>query len=186
VFRFSLTVTVSVAFAMTASLTACSDPSASTVTAAPDAADPACAIAIAAAPATVADLARTPLSVPGALSWGEPAVILRCGLPAQAPTTKPCLGVNGVDWVVDAVQAENEPFVFVSYGRTPAVELRVPASYGRDNAVAAVTDVGPVAAALPSNGRSCVGPADSAPSAPTATGTSPAPPDGVSASRSGG
>lgn len=131
--------------------------SSSRVTAAPEAASPACATALAAAPATVADLPRTPVPVVGARSWGGPAMILRCGLPPHPPTTKPCLGVNGIDWVVDT---ERDPFVFVSYGRDPAVELRVPAVYGRDVAVAAVTDANPIAAALPRNGRSCIGPGD--------------------------
>lgn len=137
------------------------------VSAAPRADDPACARGIAAAPATVAGLARTPLDIAGALSWGEPAVILRCGLPEQPPTTKPCLGVNGVDWVFDA---EGDPFVFISYGRSPAVELRVPARYGRASAVAAVTDLGPVASALPTTGRACIGAGDVATSTSPATG----------------
>lgn len=135
-------------------------PSSARVSAAPGAADPACVTALAAAPATVAGFARTPLPVQGALSWGEPAVVLRCGLPAATPTTDPCLGVDGIDWTVDT---SGDPFVFVSYGRSPAVELRVPSRYGNDSAVAAVTDVGPVAAALPRNGRACVG-ADDVPS----------------------
>jgi hypothetical protein len=131
--------------------------SSSGVTAAEGAGTPACAKALAAAPATVAELARTPVSVAGALSWGEPPVVLRCGLPAQPPTTKRCLGIDAIDWVVDE---ESDPIVFVSYGRDPAVELRVPASYGRENAVAAAVDVAPVVTVLPSNGRSCVGSGD--------------------------
>jgi hypothetical protein len=147
------------------------------VSPAPSAASPACATALAAAPATVAGLARTPLPVRGTLSWGEPAVVLRCGLPAATPTTRPCLGIDGNDWTVDT---SGDPFVFVSYGRSPAVELRVPARYGNDSAVAAVTDVGPVAAALPGNGRACVGAGDVA--TPAVGGGS----GGVSANRSGG
>jgi hypothetical protein len=157
------------------------------VTAAPGATAPACTTALAAAPATVAGLARTPLPVAGTLSWGEPAVVLRCGLPAATPTTTPCLAVNGIDWTVDI---SGDPFVFVSYGRSPAVELRVPAHYGNDSAVAAVTDVGPVAAALPTSGRACIGagdvsPAGSASPAASGPGVSPGAPS-VSAAPSGG
>jgi hypothetical protein len=139
------------------------------VKAAPAAASSTCAKALAAAPETVAGLARTPVSVEGALSWGEPAVILRCGLPAQAPTKDRCLTIDGagkvgkLDWVVDD---SGDPIVLVSYGRDPAVELRVPASR-RDDAVTAAVDVGPVAAALPTNGRSCIG-ADDVSAAPSA------------------
>lgn len=141
-------------------VTGCTTASSSAhITAAPGAKAPACATALAAAPETVADKGRTPLPVDGALSWGEPAIVLRCGLPAPVPTTKPCLSVNGIDWIVET---DSGPFVFVSYGRSPAVELRVPAGYRREAAVAAVTDVGPVAAALPADGRACVGADDTA------------------------
>lgn len=155
--------------AAVAVLGACSASSPSEpVRAAPGAGDPACTRAVATAPATVGGFPRTPLPVAGALAWGEPGIVLRCGLPEPAPTTKPCLGVNGVDWVFDA---DADPLVFVSYGRSPAVELRVPARYGRDAAVAAVTDVTPVAAGLPRTARACVGAADVTTPGTTAPGT---------------
>jgi hypothetical protein len=65
------------------------------------------------------------------------------------------------------VDEESDPIVFVSYGREPAVELRVPASHGRENAVTAAVDVAPVVTTLPSNGRSCVGSGDVASAGPT-------------------
>jgi Protein of unknown function (DUF3515) len=120
---------------------------------APDAGDPACARALAAAPPTVLDERRTPLDVRGALAWGDPQIVLRCGLPALGPTTAQCLEVNGVDWVM--ADPDADPVVFTLFGRNPAVDVSVPASYGRSSASAALVDVAAVAQALPTNGRTC-------------------------------
>jgi hypothetical protein len=62
--------------------------------------------------------------------------------------------VNETEWLVDA---DHDPIVFTSYGRAPAVELRVPASYGRQEAVTALADVAELSRALPANGRACTG-----------------------------
>src|SRR4051794_14425685 len=67
--------------------------------AAPQATSAGCRQALAVLPATVLGRARTPLDVAGAASWGEPGIVLRCGLAQQPPTGKPCLTVDGVDWV---------------------------------------------------------------------------------------
>jgi hypothetical protein len=80
-------------------------------------------------------------------------VVLRCGLPEPAPTTRHCLTVDGVDWVVDE---STDPVVFTSYGRSPALEVLVPLRYGRSRLTAAVVDLRPVAAALPRTSRSCL------------------------------
>jgi Protein of unknown function (DUF3515) len=120
---------------------------------APGADDPACSRALAAAPATVLGKTRTPLDVRGALAWGDPQIVLRCGVPALGPTTAQCLEVNGVDWVVADPGAD--PVVFTLFGRSPAVDLSVPASYGQSTASAALVDVAAVARALPANGRAC-------------------------------
>jgi hypothetical protein len=121
---------------------------------APRASDAACARAIAAAPALVGGRARVPLDVPGALAWGEPAIVVRCGLPALAPTPLQCVSADGVDWVVDP---DRDPVIATTYGRDPAVEVRVPVAAGRETVATAVVDLGPVARALPRNGRACQG-----------------------------
>lgn len=113
-----------------------------------------CSTALAAAPATVLDRPRTPLEVPGALSWGTPPVVLRCGLAEIGPTTATCLEIDGVDWVVDP---DADPVTAVSYGRSPAVEVLVPAGLGREALPVALVDLGPVATALPTTGRACIG-----------------------------
>ena len=122
--------------------------------AAPGASVPACVTALVAVPATVLGHQRTPLQVGGAAAWGEPAITLRCGLAEPAPSTDRCLTVADVDWVIDDA---HDPIVFVSYGRSPAVEVRVPTSYGRDSAAAALVDVAAVAKALPHTSHRCIG-----------------------------
>jgi hypothetical protein len=115
--------------------------------------DPACARALAAGPADVLGHGRTPVDVRGALAWGDPRIVLRCGLPALQPTTRTCLDVNGEGWVISDPDAD--PVVFTLYGHDPTVEVSVPAGYGRSSASAALVDLRPVAAALPTNGRTC-------------------------------
>jgi hypothetical protein len=124
------------------------------VTPAPSAGSSACTAALRHAPARVLGEERTPLGVTGAAAWGRPAVVLRCGLPEPGPTSLPCLSVNGTDWVVDD---SGDPLVFTTFGRSPAVEVSVPASYGRTDAPAALVDVAAVAAALPRTPRRCLG-----------------------------
>jgi hypothetical protein len=140
------------ALALTAAtLAACSAPR---VSPAPRAADPSCARAVAAAPPTVLGKDRTKVQGRGAVAWGDPLIVLRCGLPGIGPTSDPCVEVDGVDWVVADPNAD--PIVFAAYGRDPTVEVDVPASYGRTSATGALVGLGPVVAALPKDGRSCL------------------------------
>ena len=118
---------------------------------APRAADPACTKALGAAPPAVLDQPRAALGVPGALAWGDPQILLRCGFAPLAPTTAQCLTVNERDWVLADPNAD--PVVFTTFGTDPAVEVAVPRSY--EQPTGALVDLAPVAAALPANGRSC-------------------------------
>jgi hypothetical protein len=115
--------------------------------------DPACGRALAAAPATVLGKGRTPLGVRGTMGWGDPQIILRCGLPGLEPTTNTCLDVDGQGWVI--ADADADPVVFTLYGHDPTVDVSVPGSYGKSSASGALVDLEPVARALPTNGRSC-------------------------------
>ncbi len=118
---------------------------------APRAAEPACTTALAAAPSTVLDQGRGSLGVRGAVAWGDPQIVLRCGLAPLPPTTAECLAVNDQDWVL--AEPDADPLVFTSFGTDPAVEVRVPRSYPQPPG--ALVDLAPVAGALPANGRSC-------------------------------
>ncbi len=124
------------------------------VSPAPSASDPACVRAVAALPDTVLGRPRTPLAVDGAAAWGEPAIVLRCGLPELGPTRKDCQTVDDVDWVVDV---SADPTTITTYGRSPAVEVRIPRSYGPTSGSDAAVDLAAVARALPKSARSCVG-----------------------------
>ena len=145
---------------MTAALVAtglagCSSGSATAaVSPAPGALDPACVTALAALPATVLGQARTPLAVSGAAAWGEPAIVARCGLPELGPTRTDCQTVDDVDWVVDT---SADPTTITTYGRSPALEVRIPQSYGQTSASDAAVDLAAVARALPKTPRSCIG-----------------------------
>jgi hypothetical protein len=94
---------------------------------------------------------RSPLGVPGAIAWGDPHIVMRCGLEPLGPTTAQCLTVNGHDWVL--ADPDADPVVFTTFGTDPAVDVAVPRSYQQPSG--ALVDLAPVAAALPENGRSC-------------------------------
>jgi hypothetical protein len=118
---------------------------------APRAGEPTCTTALAAAPDRVLDRDRGQIDVRGALAWGEPPIVLRCGLPPLGPTTAQCVTVNDRDWVVTDPDAD--PVVFTSFGTDPAVEVSVPRTSTQPTG--ALVDLAPVAAALPANGRRC-------------------------------
>lgn len=144
---------------LASSLAACSGGG---VEAAPSASSSACTSALGAAPATVLGQPRTPLDVAGAVGYGTPQLVVRCGLPALGPVGDRCIDVDGVPWVLTSTEGE-APVVLVTFGRSPAVELTVPALDGEDalatgqRATAAAVDLAPVATALPKDGRDCVG-----------------------------
>ena len=70
----------------------------------------------------VADLAKRETNAQATGAWGEPAsILLTCGLEAPAPTTLPCLSVNGVDWIID--ESQKPTYIFTTFGRTPAVQV---------------------------------------------------------------
>lgn len=118
----------------------------SSVTPAPQASDPACSALLGKLPAGVADQNRGTDPAAGAAAWGDPRIVLRCGLPPSGPTTTPCLDVDGVDWLVEET---GDGFTLTTFGRRPAVEVTVPSSYGRSKASAAMVDLGPAVQALP-------------------------------------
>ena len=78
-------------------------------------------------------------------AWGDPPVVLRCGVEPPGPTTDPCLHVDGVDWVV---RETKEWTVFTTYGRRPALEVSLPAE-DREGTDALLAAVGRLAEELP-------------------------------------
>ena len=78
-------------------------------------------------------------------AWGDPAVVLRCGVPRPAgltPTAEVVV-VDGVAWFL-AEQSSSRgspPYVFTSTGHKTYVEVRVPGSVPRAEATAPLTDL---------------------------------------------
>jgi hypothetical protein len=85
--------------------------------------DPRCADVIVHLPDSVAGKAQRETNAQATSAWGDPAVVLlRCGVAPLGPTTKPCITVNGIDWVL-----ENDPadasLRYITFGRVPATEV---------------------------------------------------------------
>jgi len=88
-----------------------------------DANDPRCADVIVHLPDSIAGKAQRETNAQATSAWGDPTVVLlRCGVAPVGPTTKPCITVNGIDWVL-----ENDPAAsalrYITFGRTPATEV---------------------------------------------------------------
>ncbi|GAB3050344.1 hypothetical protein GCM10027079_14720 [Sediminivirga luteola] len=88
-----------------------------------DAADPDCAEVMLRLPDEVGGNERRDTTSQATAAWGDPsAAILRCGVEPPGPTTTPCVSVNGVDWLSEEA---GDHWLFVTYGREPAVEVLV-------------------------------------------------------------
>ena len=97
-----------------------------------------CKALIADASQRVADQER--LEVPGdiAAAWGDPAIILRCGVEkpdALTPSSR-CFDVNGVGWLAETTA---DGYLFTTIGRTFHVSVEVPKTY--DPAADALADL---------------------------------------------
>lgn len=79
---------------------------------------------------------------PRTAAWGEPAVVLRCGVarPPGLRLTSQVLEVDRVEWfLTEGPRA----YVFTTVGRRAYVELRVPRSTAREQATAPLVDLAP-------------------------------------------
>ena len=122
-----------------------------------DAASPLCAEVSVRLPEAIGELASRETNAQATGAWGEPtAVILRCGVPAPAPTAElPCVTVEGVDWLRD--DSDDPRFVFTTYGRVPAVEVIVDGDAA--SGLEALTELAPAVSRLPVEGA-CVVPTE--------------------------
>lgn len=88
-----------------------------------DANNPGCAEITVRLPDSVADKPRRQTDAQATGAWGDPsAVLLRCGVPSIHPTTKPCVNVDGIDWVLMS-EPSADTVVYQTFGRTPATEV---------------------------------------------------------------
>lgn len=114
-------------------------------------AEQACADLATALPETMSEQERRETDPGSALTaaWGDPAIILRCGVrrPAALQPTSEVTSVNGVDWFVEEL---TRGYLFTTYGRQAYVELTVPDDYAPE--IGPVTEVsGAVSDVVPLN-----------------------------------
>lgn len=111
--------------------TSVDDPLAVSAVEAPGSTTPACAALTAALPAELGGLPRRQLersddpSLAGVAAWGEPAVVLRCGIPAPAELTctAPVQEVDGVAWLPLSTGGDTTYF---AVDRSVRIALTVP------------------------------------------------------------
>lgn len=110
--------------ALTVTLTGCARPVA--VTAPP--VSPECEQILASAPIRLLDALQreTSPATAAAIAWGDPPIVLVCGLDFDVPPDAQLLEVNGTAWVVES---SDDGTVFTTADQQPTVQLRVPASY---------------------------------------------------------
>lgn len=80
-------------------------------------------------------------------AWGDPPVVMRCGVEPPGPTTERCATFFEVDWVSSELDGGLR---FVTYGRVPSLEVTVPDGVATDTVLRAVA---PAADALEQESR---------------------------------
>ncbi len=94
----------------------------------------ACTALVRALPQQVSDQERrTTEGNPFAAAWGDPAIVLRCGVapPRGYDRFASCQTVNDVDWFVpqEAIEDQGADVVMTTIGREPGIEVVLPATY---------------------------------------------------------
>ncbi|RNI23262.1 DUF3515 family protein [Flexivirga caeni] len=140
------------ALGLTVSLAACGT---GTVHASPadQAANPLCVKASRQWPATVADQKSRAVSTKSDTvhAWGNPAIIARCGVTSPGPTTAPCVTVDDIDWVGTKLSDGTR---YITFGRSPALEVLVPTKYNAFPPLGAFTQA---ARQIPQGHNRCLG-----------------------------
>jgi hypothetical protein len=143
---------LAVALLLGVALAGCSDDDASDLAPAPGGGSPACAEVLERVPAKVLDRERETQQAVGVAAWGDPPVVLQCGVDLpEGPTSDPCLTVDGVDWLLQNPDDEDAAATFVAYGRDPGVRVTVPGD--RQQATGALVDLAPAVSSLASSKR---------------------------------
>ncbi|WEK59660.1 MAG: DUF3515 family protein [Candidatus Microbacterium colombiense] len=86
-----------------------------------DANNPACADVSVLIPDNVAGFDRVWTDAQATAAWGDPTIVLRCGVDPPAPSDLNCTTLGGVDWLV--LEQEDTRQRLVTYGRDPAIEV---------------------------------------------------------------
>ena len=95
-------------------------------------------------------LANTPIKLLGqlqretqpsdaaAVAWGDPPIVLACGVePITSPTAQ-VVAVDSIEWIASPV-GENDGTVFTTVDTSPVLQVRVPAAYRPE--IDAVVDI---------------------------------------------
>lgn len=86
------------------------------------------------------------------MAWGDPPIVLVCGIQSSPPPDAQVITVNGVDWVSEETDAGT---IFTTTrteasNQEPTLQLRVPAHYRPEvNAIAELSDVAQLTSFLP-------------------------------------
>jgi hypothetical protein len=132
----------------------------------PNASEAACTKLMTRLPATVLSRTRNTAQEPlGIATWGDPAIELSCGATPTGPTPDHAFAVNEVCWVITE---STSSYTFLTYGRDPAVLVRVPTSIERTEATSALVDLDKAVSALKQSQHRCLDLDDTAPT-PTAS-----------------
>lgn len=93
----------------------------------------ACADLVRALPGRLVDQGPRGPDVAHGAAWGDPAIVLRCGVdePAGFDELSTCQVVNDVAWYIPEEQVTGEPvnIVMTTVGRRPNVEVALPEEY---------------------------------------------------------
>lgn len=117
--RFARPVAIATLAVALLSVSACAP--IATVQPADDAANPLCAQMMVQLPQEISGQALRKTNSQATAVWGEPSqLVLRCGVVPPAPSSDPCVSVNGVDWLA---KEGKKTWTLTTYGRTPATEL---------------------------------------------------------------
>ena len=137
------------------SVAACANPVA--LDPAPSASEPVCAVLLLDLPNELGGQERRSTTSQASRAWGDPAIVLRCGVDPLGPTVEGCITVattdgTEVDWVVTEDETHSS---FTTYGRLPAVEVTIPSEYAGDQTI--LTTLSAAAVPLPQDGdRKCL------------------------------
>lgn len=123
---------------------------------APHGADPVCASVVLALPDQLGDLPRLRTTSQASAAWGTASapVVLRCGVEVPGPTTVHCVSVDtpdgpSIDWLAladDPAAQGATSWTFTTFGRDPAVEVRVPAAVASAHSTSFLDQLGPAIA----------------------------------------
>jgi hypothetical protein len=81
-------------------------------------------------------------------AWGDPAIVLECGVPVPDDFTRAsgCQVANGIGWYVPDSQIDDQSadVVMSTAGYRPVLQVSIPASYRPNGVAAAMVELGPV------------------------------------------